>query len=141
MRARYTGTMYGISARQEQLRSSSLGEGGGHGKKCHIILLYGDAAHRSLRKFILLHRDSVCARSLVEESIAYTVLWELRNPGYRGWIANRVSSFAFRQRYIRAFALRYELPHGTSEMGFISRLIDTAAPRCCARNDALRSSS
>lgn len=27
-------------------------------------------------------------------------------PGLPGWIANRVSSFAFRQRYIRAFALR-----------------------------------
>lgn len=45
-------------------------------------------------------------------------------PGLPGWIANRrrVSSFAFRQRYIRAFALRMNATSAPDdgEMEFIS---------------------
>lgn len=76
--------MYGISVRREQLRSSSLGGRRGHGKKCHIILLYGDAARRSLRKFILLHGTTRARRGNREGGFAYTALWELRNSGATG---------------------------------------------------------
>ena len=52
------------------------------GKKCHIILLYGDAARRSLRN---LSSWRYVARPGAERegggtSDAYTVLWELRDP-------------------------------------------------------------
>jgi len=129
----YTGRLYicehGIGEPcTEYLRgrssSSSLGEGG-HGKKCHIILVYGDAAHRSLRKFILLHRDSVysAVRSRGREYRLYGIVG-VTEPGLPGWIANRrrVSSFAFRQRYIRAFALRMNATSARDdgEMEFIS---------------------
>lgn len=121
-----TETMYGISVRREQLRSSSLGGRRGHGKKCHIILLYGDAARRSLRKFILLHGTTRARRGSREGSTAYTVLWELRNSGATGAPGMDsespcVSPFAG-DIFVRvAYERHFRAPHGgRHEVEFIS---------------------
>jgi len=121
-----TGTMYGISVRREQLRSSSLGGRRRHGKKCHIILLYGDTARRSLRKFILLHETRRARRGSWEGSIAYTVLWELRNsatgaPGMDSespYVSPFVGDIFARVAYERHFRALYE--GGRHEVEFIS---------------------
>lgn len=53
------------------------------GKKCHIILLYGDAARRSLEN--LSSYTGPGGRGGREgRGIAYTVLWELRNCAATG---------------------------------------------------------
>lgn len=105
-----TGTMYGISVRRE--RSFSLG-GRQAQKKCHIILLYGDAAHLEIYPLIPVV-------ATVEGDIAYTVSRELRNPG---WIANRVR-FLARRRYILArvaYERHFRALHGRQrEVEFIS---------------------
>lgn len=90
------------------------------GKKCHIILLYGDAARRSLGKFILLHGTRRARRGSREGDIAYTVLWELRNSGAAtgarsGWIANRPAPFSRSlEIYLRGLRMNATSARGTT---------------------------
>lgn len=63
-----------------------MGEVAPRGKKCHIILLYGDAARRSLRNLSCwryMARPTATKQEGWGEggtNDAYTVLWELRDP-------------------------------------------------------------
>lgn len=82
-------------------------------KKCHIILLYGDAARRSLRNLSSYTADYGLQARLGGRGYRLYGIVGVTEPGlpeHRGRIANRVRFFA-RRRYIRAGCVRTPLPH------------------------------
>lgn len=98
---RYGHHVRNICTAGEQLRSSSLG-GDRHGKKCHIILLYGDAQHalENLSSYTgYLHG----AGRTGEIRKGISLIWYCGSYGTRatpgsthpGWIANRRSISLF----------------------------------------------
>lgn len=103
--------------RREQLRSSSLGGWRGHRKKCHIILLYGDAAaRRSLRKFILLHGTTRARRGSREGGYRlYGIVGVTVLPEYSGWIANRPTFSRSPEIYSRELRMNATSAHCTRD--------------------------
>jgi len=108
--------MYGISIRREQLRSSSLGGRRRHGKKCHIILLYGDAARRSLRKFILLHGTTRARHGKGISLIRYCGSYGTPVlPEHPGWIVNRRTFPRSSEIYSRGLRMDATSAHCTGD--------------------------